>query len=58
MEINFFVQRILMKLKLCILRDKIVEELFVSLLERYQEGLEESMKRSECISDSIVILQF
>ena len=38
--------------------DKIIEELFESLLARYQEGLEESMKGSEFIFDSIDILYY
>ena len=33
--------------------EEIIEELFESLLQRYQEGLEESMKGSEFIFDSI-----
>ena len=33
--------------------DEIIEELFESLLQRYQEGLEESMKGSEFIFDSV-----
>ena len=38
--------------------DKIIVELFVSLLQRYQEGLEESIKGSEFIFDSIDILYY
>ena len=38
--------------------DKITEELFESLLQRYQKGLEESMKRSEYISDSVDSLYY
>ena len=33
--------------------DEIIEELFKSLLQRYQEGLEESMKESVFIFDSV-----
>ena len=33
-----------------------IEELFKSLLQRYQEGLEESMKGSKCIFDSVDVL--
>ena len=33
--------------------DEIIEKLFDSLLERYQEGLEESMRRCEFIFDSV-----
>ena len=36
--------------------DEIIEERFKSFLQRYQEGLEESMRRSEFIFDSIVIV--
>ena len=35
---------------------EIIEELFKTLLQRYQERLEESMKGSEFILDSIDIL--
>ena len=33
--------------------NEIIEELFKSFLQRYQEGLEESMKGSEFIFDSV-----
>ena len=35
---------------------KLLRNYFESLLQRYQEGLEESMKRSEFIFDSIDLL--
>ena len=38
--------------------DEIIEELFESLLQRYQEGLEESMKGSEFIFDSVNLLHY
>ena len=38
--------------------DEITEELFKSLLQRYQEGLEESMKGSEFIFDSVNLLHY
>ena len=38
--------------------DEIIEEIFKSLLQRYQEGLEESMKRSELIFDSADLLYY
>ena len=38
--------------------DEIIEELFKSLLRRYQEGLEESMRGSEFIFDSIDALYY
>ena len=34
-------------------RDEIIDELFESLLQRYQEGLEESVKGREFVFDSI-----
>ena len=37
--------------------DKIIEEIFESLLQRYQKGLEESMKVSEVIFDSVDVLK-
>ena len=36
--------------------DEIIEELFESLLQKYQEGLEERMRRSEFIFDRIGLL--
>ena len=36
--------------------DGIIRELFESLLQRYQEGLEESMRRSEFVFDSVDVL--
>ena len=36
--------------------DEINEELFESLFQRYQEGLEESMKGSEFVFDSVDLL--
>ena len=38
--------------------DEIIEEPFKSLLQRYQEGLEESMKESEFIFDSVDLLYY
>ena len=38
--------------------DEIIEELFKSLLQIYQEGLEESMKGSEFIFDSVDLLYY
>ena len=38
--------------------DQIIEKIFKSLLERYQEGLEESMKGSEFIFDSVDALYY
>ena len=36
--------------------DEIIEKLFESLLQKYQEGLEKSMKGSEFVSDSVDLL--
>ena len=36
--------------------DETIEELFESLLQRYQEGLEESMKGSKFVFDSVDLL--
>ena len=60
---------ILMKLELCILSnnleimmgcetDEITEEFFESLSQKYQEGLEESMKGREFIFDSVNSLHY
>ena len=35
------------------MKHKIIEELFESLLQRHQERLEESMRRSEFVFDSV-----
>ena len=39
-------------------RDEIIDELFESLLQRYQEGLEESVKGSEFVFDSMDLLYY
>ena len=39
-------------------RDEIIDELFEPLLQRYQEGLEESVKGSEFVFDSIDLLYY
>ena len=38
--------------------DEVIEELFEYLLQRYQEQLEESMKGSEIIFDSVVLIYY
>ena len=38
--------------------NEITEELFKSLLQRHQEGLEESMKGSELVFGSAVLLEY
>ena len=38
--------------------DEIIEELFESLLQKYQERLEESMKGSEFVFDSVDLLYY
>ena len=38
--------------------DKIMEDLFEFLLQRYQEGLEEKMQRSDFVFDSVDALYY
>ena len=38
--------------------NEIIEELFKSLLQKYQEGLEESMRGSEFVFDSVNSLNY
>ena len=38
--------------------DEIIEDLFESFLQKYQEGLEESMRGSEFVYDSVDILYY
>ena len=38
--------------------DEITEELFDSLLQKYQKGLEESMERSKCVFDSLDLFHY
>ena len=38
--------------------DEIIKELFESFLQRYQEGLEESMKGSELVFGSVDLLEY
>ena len=38
--------------------DEIIDELFESLLQKYQEGLEEKMRGSEFVFDSIDLLHY
>ena len=38
--------------------DEIIEELFKSFLQRYQEGLEESMRGSEFVFDAVDALYY
>ena len=53
-----------MRLELCIQKvimigsntDEIIEDLFESFLQKYQEGLEESMRGSEFVYDSVDVL--
>ena len=39
-------------------KDDIIKELWKSLLQKYQEGLEESMRGSGCIFDSVNLLYY
>ena len=38
--------------------DDIIDELFKSLFQRYQEGLEESLRENEFIFDSVDLLYY
>ena len=38
--------------------DEIIEDLFESFLQKYQEGLEESMRGSEFVYDSVDVLYY
>ena len=38
--------------------DEVIEDLFKSLLQRYQEGLEEKMKGSEFVFDGVNALYY
>ena len=38
--------------------DEIIEELFKSLLQRYQEGFKESMRGSEFVFNSVGLLHY
>ena len=38
--------------------DEIIEELFESFLQKYHEGLEESMRGSEFVYDSVDVLYY
>ena len=38
--------------------DKVIKKLFDSLLQNYQEGLEESMRGSKLICDSVDLLYY
>ena len=46
------------EIMMCSETDEIIEELFESLFQRYQEGLEESMKVREFFSDSVDVLYY
>ena len=38
--------------------DEIIEELFESFIQRYQKGLEQSMKKSDFVFDSVYLLYY
>ena len=44
------------EIMMCSETDDIIDEFFKSLLQKYQEGLEESMRGSELIFDSVDLL--
>ena len=46
------------EIMICSETDDIIDEFFESLLQKYQEGLEESMKGSEFIFDSVDLLYY
>ena len=39
-------------------KDEIIEELFESLFQKYEKGLEESMKGSKVVSDTVDLLHY
>ena len=39
-------------------KDEIIEELFESLFQKYEKGLEESMKGSKVASDTVDLLHY
>ena len=46
------------EIMMCSETNEIIDELFKSILRRYQEGLEESMRGSEFVFDSIDVLHY
>ena len=44
------------EIMMCSETDDIIDEFFKSLLQKYQEGLEESMRGSEFVFDSVDLL--
>ena len=56
MELVLSIQRVITKK--CNETDEIIEELFKSLLERYQEWLEESMRERNFFCHSVDLLFF
>ena len=56
MELVLSIQRVITKK--CNETDEIIEELFKSLLERYQEWLEESMRERNFFYHSVDLLFF
>ena len=52
------IQRVIQKIMMGSETDEIIKKLFESLLQRYQEVLEGSMKISEFIFDSVDVLQY
>ena len=46
------------EMMMCSETDDIIGEFFKSLLQKYQEGLEELMRRSKCIFDGVDLLYY
>ena len=46
------------EMMMCSETDDIIGEFFKSLLQKYQEGLEELMRRSQCIFDGVDLLYY
>ena len=45
------------KIMMCSETNEIIEELFKSFLQKYQEGLEESMRGREFVYDSVILIK-
>ena len=52
------IQRVITEIMIGTETDDIIDEIFEPLLQKYQEGLEESMRRKEFILDSVDLLYY
>ena len=52
------IQRVITEIMIGTETDDIIDEIFEPLLQKYQEGLEESMRRKEFILDSVELLYY